>query len=289
RQAAARDPSGRWLGAAGRGPLDRWRRLLVRGAAAGLRGSSPAVRSGGRSAGAGDDRAARGDRSPPAVQPPPRGQRRLVDRVADPRAGGAVPGRSFQRALAVAGAAGAVCGLCRLAAAVAARAGHGGSARLLAPAARRGGAGAGAAGGPSAAGDAELPRVGGAVAAGGEPDLVAGGAVAARGCDAFHDVAGVVPGATVALGGPGGRQRGHADRRAQPSGDGEPHRLLPQHAGAARGPGGSSLLYGVSGSGAGGLVGGARAPRAAVREAGGSAAAGAEPVVHAAVPGVVHV
>jgi hypothetical protein len=133
------------------------------------------------------------------------------------------------------GAAGAVRRLRRLAARLAHGRDAGGRARLLARTAaralrpcwscRRTGRAAGA--GPRGASvGVDLPR-----------SLArAAGALAARGGDGVHDAAGGLAAPAVALRGGGGRQRGHAHRRAHAPGDGAADRLLRQHAGPAHRP-----------------------------------------------------
>ena len=78
---------------------------------------------------------------------------------------------------------------------------------------------------------------------------------------------------------------GTPDRRPQPGGDRGADRVLRQHAGAARRPGGRPVVPRAARPGARDGAGRLRAPGRAVREAGRGAGAGAEPRARAAVPG----
>ncbi len=103
--------------------------------------------------------------------------------------------------------------------------------------------------------------------------------------DAVHGPARRLEGAALAL----HRRRRPADRHAdreppQRRGRG-PDRLLRQHPGAAHRPLGRSGVFRSGGAGAARDAGRLRPPGRAVRAAGGGAAAGAEPLAHAAVPG----
>src|SRR6185436_7298130 len=83
---------------------------------------------------------------------------RLVHGHLDPRARGALSDVCRRKAVAVAGAADAICGFFRLAALLAAGRGPGAGDRILASTARRGAATLGPAHRPAAACAAELPR-----------------------------------------------------------------------------------------------------------------------------------
>ena len=85
-----------------------------------------------------------------------------------------------------------------------------------------------------------------------------------------------------------GRGGGQPDRRADARGGGGADRLLRQHPGAAHRPLGRPSLPRDAAAGAGGDAGRVRAPGGALREAGGRAAAGAQPEPLAALPGDVH-
>ena len=155
---------------------------------------------------------------------------------ADPRGVGALRRAGGGARSGAAGAAGAVRRLRRLAARLAHGRDAGGQARLLARRAVRRSAPAGAADGPAAAAGAGHPRrerprgpAGGSLAG-------AACALAARGGHGVHDAAGRLAAPAGALRGGGGRQRGHAHRRAHAPGDGGADRLLRQHAGAAHRP-----------------------------------------------------
>src|SRR6185312_15627254 len=220
-----------------------------------------------------------------AADPAPHHQRWLVDGGAVERAVGALPGVVARAAIAVAGAGGAVRGLCLVAALVAAGRGAGAGAELLAPAARGRSRGAGPAAGPAAAGGAERAR---RKPRGAPGRRALGGAVAtgpAVGREPVHGGAGGISGPAVASVGPGGRQRGQPGRGPYAYRDGAADRVLCQHAGAAGGSVAGSDVRGAGGAGTGDGARGARAPGRAVREAGGRAASGAQPELHAAVPG----
>ena len=192
-------------------------------------------------------------------------------------------------ALAPGGAAGAVRGLRGLAARVAARRGAGGAAGLLArrpwPARRPCWSCPRTARAPRAPSDRGA-SVSFALPAETLPRRA--GAGAPRGRHAVHDPAGRLAAAPGALQRPGRRERRRARGRPHADGDGGAHRLLRQHAGAARRtcparPASASCWAACATR----TLGAHAAPGPALREAGGGAGAGARPGPHAALPGAV--
>ena len=107
----------------------------------------------------------------------------------------------------------------------------------------------------------------------------------ARGRDALHGAAVGVRRAALALVGAARRGGGHAHRRPDAGGDGGPHRVLRQHAGAPRRARRRRGVPRSARAGAGAVPWGLRTPGSPVRAPGGGAPPRARPRPHAALPG----